>query len=303
MLLSRAFDRKATAMQRQGRFGVHAPLMGQEAAVVGSVLALDRAIDWIVPTYREVLAMAMHGCTLRRIAAMYMGRSEAAKIPEGVNVLPIAAALGTQLQQAVGLAWGLKLQRKPGVVLVYFGEGAASEGDAHEAMNLAGVARAPVVFFLQNNNWAISTPRAAQSAAANLAARAKGYGFAGEQVDGNDVRAVHAATTAAVERARGGGGPSLIEALTYRLSFHNTTDDPSRYADPAELDAARTRDPIEALARLLGADRKEALDAEAAEEVEAAIAWALDQEPARPESIFEHIWADGTAARPRSPRF
>jgi pyruvate dehydrogenase E1 component alpha subunit len=247
--------------------------------------------------------MAMHGCTLRRIAAMYMGRSEAAKIPEGVNVLPIAAALGTQLQQAVGLAWGLKLQRKPGVVLVYFGEGAASEGDAHEAMNLAGVARAPVVFFLQNNNWAISTPRAAQSAAANLAARAKGYGFSGEQVDGNDVRAVHAATTAAVERARGGGGPSLIEALTYRLSFHNTTDDPSRYADPAELDAARTRDPIEALARLLGADRKEALDAEAAEEVEAAIAWALDQEPARPESIFEHIWADGTAARPRSPRF
>jgi TPP-dependent pyruvate/acetoin dehydrogenase alpha subunit len=300
MLLSRAFDRKATAMQRQGRFGVHAPLMGQEAAVVGSVLALDRATDWIVPTYREVLAMAMHGCTLRRIAAMYMGRSEAARIPEEVKVLPVAAALGTQLQQAVGLAWGLKLQRRRGVVLVYFGEGAASEGDAHEAMNLAGVVQAPVVFFLQNNNWAISTPRAAQSAAANLAARAKGYGFPGEQVDGNDVTAVHAAAAAAVERARAGEGPTLIEALTYRLSFHNTTDDPSRYADPAELDTARKRDPLEGLTGLVGAKRKAALEAEAAVEVESAIAWALEQDPARPQSIFEHVYASEIPVRGRT---
>ena len=297
MLVSRAFDRKAIAMQRQGRFGVHAPLMGQEAAVVGSTLALDPSRDWVVPTYREVLAMAMHGCTLPRIAALYMGRSEAARIPEGVNVLPIAAALGTQLQQAVGLAWGLKLQGKPGAVLVYFGEGAASEGDAHEAMNLAGVTRAPVVFFLQNNNWAISTPRAAQSAAATLAARARGYGFSGEQVDGNDVRAVHAATTAAVQRALAGEGPALIEALTYRLSFHNTTDDPSRYADPKELEAARGRDPIEALDGLLGPERRAALEVEAAAEVEAAIAWAQEQAPAGPESIFEHVYAVGPLHR------
>src|SRR5439155_8652891 len=257
---------------------------------------------WVVPTYREVLAMAMHGCTLPRIAAVYMGRSEAARIPEGVNVLPIAAALGTQLQQAVGLAWGLKLQGKPGAVLVYFGEGAASEGDAHEAMNLAGVTRAPVVFFLQNNNWAISTPRAAQSAAATLAARARGYGFSGEQVDGNDVRAVHAATTAAVQRALAGEGPALIEALTYRLSFHNTTDDPSRYADPAELEAARRRDPVEALGALIGDKRRATLEAEAAAEVEAAIAWAEAQDPAAPESIFDHVWADGRIPRPRIAR-
>jgi pyruvate dehydrogenase E1 component alpha subunit len=300
MLLSRAFDHKAIAMQRQGRFGVHAPLMGQEAAVVGSMLALDQDSDWVVPTYREVLAMAMHGCTLQRIAAMYMGRSEAARIPEGVNVLPIAAALGTQLQQAVGLAWGLKLQGKEGVVIVYFGEGAASEGDAHEAMNLAGVVRAPVVFFLQNNNWAISTPRAVQSAAPSLAVRAKGYGFSGEQVDGNDVLAVHAATVTAAARARAGEGPSLIEALTYRLSFHNTTDDPSRYADPGELEAARRRDPIARLAELIGADRKATLEAEAAAEVEAAIAWAQEQEPSGPESIFEHIWAAPLPVRGRT---
>jgi pyruvate dehydrogenase E1 component alpha subunit len=300
MLLSRAFDRKAIAMQRQGRFGVHAPLMGQEAAAVGSVMALDAADDWLVPTYREVLAMAMHGCTLRRIAAMYLGRAEAARIPDGVNVLPIAAALGTQLQHAVGLGWGLKLQGRRSVVLVYFGEGAASEGDAHEAMNLAGVVRAPVVFFLQNNNWAISTPRAAQSAAPTLAARARGYGFPGEQVDGNDVRAVHAAAADAVQRARDGEGPALIEALTYRLSFHNTTDDPSRYADPSELEAARRHDPIEGLVELIGAERRATLETEAAAEVEAAIAWAQEQAPARPESIFEQVWASPFPVRGRS---
>ena len=300
MLLSRAFDRKAIAMQRQGRFGVHAPLMGQEAAVVGSVMALDPETDWVVPTYREVLAMAIHGCTLRRIAAMYMGRSEAARVPDGVRVLPIAAALGTQLQHAAGLAWGLKLRRQPGVVLAYFGEGAASEGDAHEAMNLAGVTRAPVVFLLQNNNWAISTPRSAQSAAPSLALRAKGYGFWGEQVDGNDVRAVHTTTVRAVERARAGGGPALIEALTYRLSFHNTTDDPTRYTDPAELATALKRDPIEALTPLVGAERRAALEAEAAAEVDEAVAWAERQEPARPESIFDHVWAEGIPVRGRS---
>jgi pyruvate dehydrogenase E1 component alpha subunit len=290
MLLSRAFDRKAIARQRQGRFGVHAPLLGQEACVVGSVLALDPTRDWVVPTYREVLALAMHGCTLPRIAAMYLGRAQAARIPEGVLVLPIQAALATQLQHATGLAWGLRLQKREGVVLAYFGEGASSEGDAHEAMNLAGVTRAPVVFFMQNNSWAISTPRALQSAAPSLSVRAAGYGFPGEQVDGNDLQAVYAATRSAVERARQGEGPTLIEGLTYRMSFHNTTDDPRLYTDPGELAEAGRRDPVERVKAQLARYDLAGLEAEVAAEVEEAISWAESQEPSRPESIFDHAY-------------
>jgi pyruvate dehydrogenase E1 component alpha subunit len=221
---------------------------------------------------------------------MYMGRQEAARIPESVLVLPIQAALGTQLQHATGLAWGLKLQKRDAAVLVYFGEGASSEGDAHEAMNLAGVVRAPVIFFLQNNNWAISTPRALQSGATSLALRAQGYGFHGEQLDGNDLQAVYAATKAAVERARAGGGPTLIEALTYRMSFHNTTDDPSRYADPAEAADAAKRDPVERVKACLSAFDIAALEAEVKAEVEEAISWAEGQQAARPESIFDHAY-------------
>src|SRR6476660_6586157 len=173
MLLSRAYDDRATALQRQGLYGVFSPALGQEASVVGSAMALDPARDWIVPRYRELVAVVHHGYPLEKVAAVGMGRlTDATRIPEGVRILPTQVALAAQLPHAVGLAWGLRLQRKDSVVLTYIGEGGSSEGDFHEALNLAGVRRAPVVFFLQNNQWAISPRGRVQSAAPSFALRA-----------------------------------------------------------------------------------------------------------------------------------
>src|SRR4029077_12688428 len=235
MLMSRIYDERATALQRQGLYGVFSPALGQEASVVGSSMALDPARDWIVPQYRELTALVRHGYPLERLAAIGMGRvTEAARIPDGVNVLPNQVALATQLPHAAGLAWGLKLQKKDSVVMTYVGDGGSSEGDFHEGLNLAGVQKVPVVFFLSNNQWAISTPRRVQSATPSFALRAAGYGFPGVEVDGNDVLAVYAAASEAVERARAGEGPTLIESITYRMSFHNTTDNPSLYEDPKD---------------------------------------------------------------------
>ena len=296
MMLSRAFDERATALQRQGQLGVYSPVLGQEAAVVGSAMTLDPTCDWIAPAYRELPAVVRHGYPLERLAAAYMGKPLEGRIPDGVRVLPSQVALAAQLQHGTGLAWGLKLQRKAGVVMAYFGEGASSEGDAHEACNLAGVVRAPVVFFLQNNNWAISTPRSLQSAAPNLAVRALGYGFPGQVVDGNDLFAVYQATQAAVSRARAGDGPTLIEAQTYRLSFHNTTDNPSRYVDPAELEEARARDPIRRVQAYLRGqgqwdeERERRLLGEITRQVDEAIESARRFPPADPAQVFDHVY-------------
>jgi pyruvate dehydrogenase E1 component alpha subunit len=253
MLLSRALDERAIKLQRLGRLGTYGPVHGQEASVVGSAMALDPSRDWIVPAYREQPAMLRHGLPLERLLAGYMGRSNAARIPDGVRLLPRNQAVGAQLPHAAGLAWGLKLRRLDGVVLVYFGEGAASEGDFHESANLAGVIGAPLVYLLQNNGYAISTPSARQSAAPALALRAAGYGFPGVVVDGNDLFAVHAATRDAVERARRGEGPTLIESRTYRMGFHNTTDNPREYRDDAELAEKSALDPITRVTRYLEA--------------------------------------------------
>jgi pyruvate dehydrogenase E1 component alpha subunit len=253
MLLSRALDERAIKLQRLGRLGTYGPVHGQEASVVGSAMALDPSRDWMVPAYREQPAMIRHGLPLERLLAGYMGRSNAARIPDGVRLLPRNQAVGAQLPHAAGLAWGLKLRRLDGVVLVYCGEGAASEGDFHESANLAGVVGAPLVYLLQNNGYAISTPSARQSAAPALALRAAGYGFPGVLVDGNDLFAVHAATREAVERARRGDGPTLIESRTYRMGFHNTTDNPREYRDEAETVEKARLDPIIRVARYLEA--------------------------------------------------
>lgn len=244
MLLSRAVDEKAFSLQRQGRFGTFSPVRGQEASVVGSAFALRPGEDWIVPQYRELPALLRHGLPLERFMLTFMGDPRGGVIPPEVTMLPIQIGLAAQLPQAVGLAWGLRLRGSEAVVLAYVGDGASSEGDFHEACNLAGVLRAPVVFMLQNNGWAISTPRARQSAAATLAARAPGYGFPGVLVDGNDLLAVHSVVADAVGRARDGHGPTLIESLTYRIGAHNTADDASRYVPEAELTEWHERDPI-----------------------------------------------------------
>jgi len=207
-------------------------------------------------------------------------------------------AIGSQISHAVGLAWGLRLRRTGGVVLGYFGDGASSEGDFHEAANLAGVRKAPVVLFLQNNGWAISVPTAMQTAAASLAARGPGYGFPGVRVDGNDLLAVYEVTRDAVARARRGDGPTLIEACTYRLNVHNTADNPRRYRDGAEESAARAVEPLARVrAYLLAAG---VLDEEALTEMDAELTGLIDAAVARvqalprpaPASIAEHVYAE-----------
>jgi pyruvate dehydrogenase E1 component alpha subunit len=296
MLMSRLLDQRATALQRQGRWGTFSPVVGQEAAVVGSSLATDPSRDWLVPQYRETIAYVRHGWPLESIAALYMGKVDHGRVPEGVNVLLVQVALAAQLQHATGLAWGLKLQKKDAVVLTYLGEGGSSEGDFHEALNLAGVTRAPIVFVLQNNNWAISTPRKVQSAAPSFALRAQGYGFPGVEVDGNDLLAVFDASREAVERARAGEGPTLIEAVTYRMSFHNTTDNPKLYQDEHEWEEAKKKDPIERVERYLSAlglwDEKRAEETRVAivREVDEAIEKASSLPVARAEQVFEHVY-------------
>jgi pyruvate dehydrogenase E1 component alpha subunit len=298
MLLSRRVDERAFNLQRQGRLGTFSPVHGQEASVVGSAFALDPARDWVVPQYRELPAMLRQGYSLLRFFLYFKGNPEGNRMPEGVNLLPFQISLATQLPHAVGLAWGLRHQGLDGVVCVYFGDGASSEGDFHEACNLAGLRRAPVIFFLQNNGWAISTPVAKQTTAASFADRASGYGFPGELVDGNDLFAVYESARRAVERGRAGDGPTLIESRTYRMGPHNTADDPTRYVDEAELEAHRALDPIARLrayllgARLLAPGVEQQMQVEIDAEVEAALALAESHPGTRPEQIFDHVYAD-----------
>lgn len=306
MLFSRAFDEKGFSLQRQGRFGTFSPVHGQEASVVGAAFALDPARDWIVPQYRELPALLRHGLPLESFLLTFVGDPRGGAIPEGVNLLPIQIGLAAQLPHAVGLAWGLSLRGEDSVVLAFVGDGASSEGDFHEALNLAGVLGASVVFLVQNNGWAISTPRSRQSAAATLASRAIGYGIPGLLVDGNDLLAVHAVVADAVERARGGGGPTLIESLTYRLGAHNTADDPSRYVDPAGAHEWRERDPIARVRAYLRAaghwdDEQEIL---AAQRISARIDEAVQAVEAMPApgvaALFEHAGSSPRLSRQRA---
>ena len=296
MLLSRAIDDRLTKLQRMGRIALYAPVLGQEAAVVGAAMALDPERDWIVPASREQPAMLHHGLPLLNLFARYMGRIENAAIPAGVKLLPRQEAIGAQIPQAVGLAWALKLRRTDSVALVFFGDGASSEGDFHEASNLAGLMKVPLIFVLINNHYAISTPIDKQTAAKSLAVRAEGYGFRGVTVDGNDLLAVFAQTTAAVGRARAGNGPTLIECTTYRLGFHNTSDNPREYRDDAEVEAAAQLDPIARVRKL--AVRSHWWSQAMEEEFEAELKMEIDSvqkavEQLRrpgPSAIFEHVY-------------
>ncbi len=296
MLLSRAVDERCFSLQRQGRLGTFSSVNGEEAAVVGSSLALDPARDWVVPQYRELPAMLRQGYTLTSALQYFRGNPAGNHMPPGVNVLPYQISLAAQIPHAVGLAWGLAHQGLDGVVCVYFGDGASSEGDAHEAMNLAGVRRAPVIFLLKNNGWAISTPVRKQTAAASFADRAAGYGLPGELVDGNDLLAVHDACARAVSRAREGSGPTLIEARTYRMGPHNTSDDHTRYVDAAELTERRAADPVLRLRRYLTARglideaAEQKLTGEIAAEVDLAVLEAEAVAPPGPAAIFDHVY-------------
>jgi pyruvate dehydrogenase E1 component alpha subunit len=243
MVLARQLDLRMLALQRQGRMGTFAPLMGQEAAQVGSAFALEPT-DWMVPSFREAAAYIMRGVPLKATFLLFMGREEGNIIPEDQRNLPVNIPVASQLPHAVGLAMAAKIRHDACAVLTYFGDGATSEGDFHEACNFAGVFQAPVVFLCQNNHYAISVPRERQTRARTLAQKAIAYGFDGIQVDGNDLLAVYVATRDALARAKAGKGPTLIECVTYRMSMHTTADDPSRYRKKAEEEEWRKHDPI-----------------------------------------------------------
>jgi pyruvate dehydrogenase E1 component alpha subunit len=245
MLRVRLLEEQAVTMARQGLLTGFAPATGQEAAQVGSAAALDPAVDFAFPTYRDFAAVATLGVDPVAVLAHHRGLADGGAFDAAAaHVAPLCSVVGGTALHAVGWAMGARLDGAAACALAYFGDGASSQGEVHEALNFAAVFDLPVVFFCQNNGWAISVPAERQVGGGSVAARAAGYGMPGVRVDGNDVLAVHAAVVAAVERARGGGGPTLIEAVTYRLGPHATSDDPSRYRDAAQEAAWRERDPL-----------------------------------------------------------
>ncbi|MBA3885798.1 MAG: pyruvate dehydrogenase (acetyl-transferring) E1 component subunit alpha [Acidobacteria bacterium] len=308
LLLGRRFDERCVNLQRRGLMVTLAPGIGQEACSVGSVIPLDRTRDWFVPQYREAAGQLLHGLPLAQAFLWHMGSPLGFCIPEGVCMLPFNAAVAGQIPHAVGLGWGLRLRGQDSVVVVHFGEGATSQGDFHEAINLAGVVKAPVVFFCQNNFWAISTPRDLQTASATIAQKAVAYGIPGIQVDGNDVFAVVSVMREAIARARRGEGPTLIEGITYRLGMHTTADDGASCEPAGMRDSWRPKDPLLRLQRYLEARGRwsEAIGNEMDTEIAATLdaAWAEAQATPTPtvsESlahVFAHV-PDRLAAQGR----
>jgi pyruvate dehydrogenase E1 component alpha subunit len=300
LVASRLYDHKASALQRQGRLATYSPFEGQEAAQIGSAATL-RDDDWMVATYRDAAAMWYHGYPWVNLFLGRMGDERGGATPQGCNVLPPSITVGAHMIHAVGLAWGERLAGRDRVAITYFGDGATSEGDFHEAMNFAGVYRTPTVFLCQNNGYAISLSRERQTAASSIAAKADAYGMPGLQVDGNDVFAVHAATAEAVARARSGHGPTLIEAMTYRMGPHTTTDDPTRYRDQAEVERWQARDPLLRVRSYLEARGawdvawQEGIESEEGAAIEAAVGAAEALEPMTPEEMFGAMFASETA--------
>jgi pyruvate dehydrogenase E1 component alpha subunit len=250
MVLARTFDERAVALQREGRLGTYPPIRGQEAAQVGSALALSPA-EWIFPSFREMGVHLTLGYPAAQLLQYWTGDERGQKAPEQLNIFPFCVAVGSQIPHAVGAALAVRYRRDPVVVVAYFGDGATSKGDFHEGFNMAGVFRLPVVFICQNNQWAISIPLKGQTASESLAQKAIAYGFQGVQVDGNDPFAVYRATSQALAKARSGGGPTFIECLTYRMADHTTADDAGRYRSAEEVALWRARDPILRLERFM----------------------------------------------------
>jgi 2-oxoisovalerate dehydrogenase E1 component alpha subunit len=296
MLLVRRADLEATALQRQGELAVYPPLLGQEAAQVGSAFALEPT-DWIFPSYRELGAAVVRGVDLVEYLHFYRATWHGGTYDAGAHRFGyVSVPVASQILHAVGVAMGAKLDGLPDVAMAYFGDGATSEGDFHEGCNFAGVFRAPVVFFCQNNQWAISVPVARQTAAP-IWRKAEAYGFPGVRVDGNDVLAVYRATRDAVARARD-GVPTLIEAITYRMGPHSTADDASRYQPADEVQRWKARDPVERYAQWLEATGVadpaffEAAVAEAKEFTARLRAGVLASGPRPVEELFAWVYAD-----------
>ncbi len=275
MLFGRLLDDRGLALQRQGRVGVWGPMIGQEAAQAGLGLAMQNG-DWIFPSYREAITLLMHGLSLTDLLAYYRGLYWVAD-PKATGVFPIQIAIGDQTLHAVGAGMGFSLQGKDQVAIAAVGDGATSEGDFLEALNFAGVYKAHTIVFVQNNQWAISVPRERQTRSETLAQKALAFGITGLVIDGNDALAVYAASKWAMDHARSGEGPVLIEALTYRVGAHTTADDPRRYQPPNEIEQWRSRDPLPRLRAYLernnvwDADQEHAASAEILNDIDQAI--------------------------------
>ncbi len=297
MVLTRMADEKAVKLQRQGRMGTYAPSKGQEAAQVGSALAMDEE-DWLFPAFRELGAYMIRGFSLEYDLMYFMGDPRGNQIPEESLSMPIYVPVGTQIPQAVGFAYGMKYNDHRDAVLVYFGDGATSSGDFHEGMNLAGVLKAPVVMVCNNNQWAISVPRSKQTASRTIAQKAVAYGLPGVQVDGNDVLAMYLATREALDRAKAGDGATLIEAYTYRLLMHTTADDPTRYRTEEEQAQWEARDPLKRFRTYLEGkgiwtSEWEQEVAEGAKAIiDAAVEKAESLSPLEPSVLFEHLYEE-----------
>ena len=297
LVLLRTYDERSVVYHRQGRIGTYAIYWGHEAMQVGSAYALDRG-DWIFPSYRESAIGLLRGIPVSTVLSWWRGHPAGWWNPADYGVASICVPIATHVPHAAGFAWGMRLRGEPACAIAYFGDGATSEGAFHEGANFAAVMRAPLVLLCNNNQWAISTPIEAQTAAATLADKAVGYGMPGVRVDGADVLAVYEATAEAVERARAGDGPTLIEAVTYRAAPHATADDPSAYIDPERVEEARRDECVgryEAYLRrrgLLTDELAEQVRAEALALMKEGIAAAEAEPPADPGEVFEHAYVD-----------
>lgn len=295
MALTRAFDAKAIALQRTGQLGTYASSLGQEA-IGASVGTAMRADDILAPTYREQAAQFARGVRMSELLIYWGGDERGSDFQGPREDFPICVPIGTQTCHAVGAACAFKLRNQPRVAVCMLGDGATSRGDFYESMNIAGAWKLPVVFVVNNNQWAISVPRSAQSAAETLAQKSIACGFEGLQVDGNDIFAVRWAIDRALEKARAGEGPTLIEALTYRMHDHTTADSAARYRSEEEVQAMRERDPLartrawlESNGGWTDADQRR-LEEECEGEVDAAVAEYQALEPPGPEAMFDYLY-------------
>ena len=301
MTLIRAYDAKAIALQRTGQLGTFASMLGQEAIQVGigSALAGD---DLLLTTYREQGALMMRGVSMKELFLYWSGDERGSHFSGARGDFPICVTIAAHATHAVGVAYAFKLKREPRVAVCALGDGATSKGDFYEGLNAAGAWKLPLVFFVSNNQWAISVPRATQSAAQTLAQKAIAGGMEGVQVDGNDLIAVRQAMDTALAKARSGGGPTLIEALTYRLSDHTTADDASRYRSADEVATAWKREPVARLRAYLVAcgawdkAREDALLRECNEQVQTAVQDYLNEPPPALGQMFDHLYATLPAA-------
>lgn len=296
MVIARRFDVQVTALTRQGRLATYPSALGQEACEIGAVSALD-ADDWLFPTYRESVALLTRGIDPAEILVSFRGDWHNGYDQRAHRTAAQATPLATQALHAVGLGHAARLRHDPIAALAFLGDGATSEGDAHEAFNFAAVWQTPTVFLVQNNQYAISVPLSRQTHARTLADKAVGYGMPGYHVDGNDVAAVYAVTRAAVERARAGLGPTFIEGVTYRVESHTNSDDPTRYRQQREVEHWKRRDPIERLEKYLVSEgalgdalREEITEAAEALATRTRAAMSAEAEIS-PLELFDHVYA------------